>query len=606
MKRAKGLLLFALSILLLAACSQTTPGAGDALETLNRGKGKGPKPIVEEPVADPVSACVALYASGEAQAATTNAVIDPALDYGQVGTLILSFNFEDALAPAASFISSALGLEQGEGLGVFENLPMLAVQTLITPELVRTLQSNLQGYGLLSIYQDRQLQYFLRESGEFIGAPQARAAFDVTGKGVGVAVLDSGVDGLQGDFANMTRNVKIVAPIVSVGVGGYFTLDTVNSDPTSGHGTHVAGTIGGTGEVSNGRYVGMAPEANLVGIGAGDALFILYALQGFDFAMNPDVRETHNIRVISNSWGTTGRFAPFHPISIATKRAYDLGMIVNFAAGNEGPNPDTLNPYSASPCAMSTAAGSKEGQLVDFSSRGIPGDEFHHPDITAPGQFIVAARATTGAVTPPFTGDLEYGAFYSRISGTSMATPHVSGVIALMLEANPSLDLDSTLEILSATAKPMFDGARQRELWEVGAGYIDAFAAVKAAAESAGSRLVVTTQTLQTWTGTVSPAVSLIVTDPVQAEHNYSLSVPAGASALRIETDWGNPAYDLDLYVYDPSGNLIASSADFGTPSEAVAIPSPAAGSYRVQLKGYLNGPTSYTGTAEVDTVTTK
>jgi serine protease AprX len=242
---------------------------------------------------------------------------------------------------------------------------------------------------------------------------------------------------------------------------------------------------------------------------------------------------------------------------------------------------------------------------VDFSSRGIPGDAFHHPDITAPGRFIIAARATSGAVTPPWSGDLEYGAFYSRISGTSMATPHVSGVIALMLEANPGLNLDSTLEILSSTAKPMFDGERQREVWEVGAGYIDAFAAVKAAAETAGSRVVVDTEALDSWEGVVGPAVSLIVADLVEAEDNYSLTVPAGASALRVETDWGNPGYDLDLYVYDPSGNLLASSAAFGTPSEAVAIPNPVAGDYRVQLKGYLNGPTPYTGTAEIDTVTT-
>jgi serine protease AprX len=251
---------------------------------------------------------------------------------------------------------------------------------------------------------------------------------------------------------------------------------------------------------------------------------------------------------------------------------------------------------------MSTAAGDKDGNLVDFSSRGVPGDEFHKPDITAPGRFIIAARATTGAVTPPWSGDLEYGAFYSRISGTSMATPHVSGVIALMLEANPALDLDSTLEILSSTARPMFVNGRQYEDWEVGAGYIDAYAAVKAAAESAGSRTVVATELLDTWTGTVGPAADLLA---VESEDNYTLSVPSGASALRVETDWGNPAYDLDLYVYDPSGNLVASSADFGTPSEAVAIPNPVAGNYRVQLKGWLNGPTPYTGTAEIDTVTT-
>jgi serine protease AprX len=87
----------------------------------------------------------------------------------------------------------------------------------------------------------------------------------------------------------------------------------------------------------------------------------------------------------------------------------------------------------------------------------------------------------------------------------------------------------------------------------------------------------------------------------VASEHNHSLVVPSGKQALRITTDWGNPAYDLDLYVYDPSGNLVASSAAGTSLSESVSIPRPAAGTWRVQLKGYLNGPTSYTGTAQVD-----
>ena len=601
--RKQWAVLVALLVLVLAACSQVS-GPQVQLETLKNGK----KHIVEEPVSEPVSACTALYSSPSAQAATTNAVIDPELSYGSVGTLILSFNFEDALAPAADFISSTLGIKLGEGLGVFENLPMLALEAPITRDLIATLQTNLQQYGLLSIYQDRSLQYFLSESADYIGAPAAREAFSVTGKGVGVAVIDSGVDGTQGDFANMVQNIKIVGSILDVGVGGYLYLeDQANSDLTSGHGTHVAGTIGGTGAMSAGRYTGIAPEVGLVGIGAGDTLLILYALQGFDYALDPDTMEAYNIRVISNSWGTSGRFAPFNPISIASKRAYDQGVVVNFAAGNEGPGQDTLNPYSASPCVISVAAGDKSGFLADFSSRGIPGDEYHHPDITAPGVDIIAARATTGPVTPPYEGDLEYGVYYSMISGTSMATPHISGVVALMLEANPALDLDDVLQIMSDTARPMFTAEGQAlEVWEVGAGYLDAYASVQKAVESAGTRYTTETSPLDSWTGTVDLAVSVpLVGDAVEAEDNHLLNVPAGASALRISTDWGNPALDLDLYVYDPSGNLIGSSAQGASVSEAVAIPNPAAGQYRVQLKGYLNTPTDYTGTAEIDTITT-
>ena len=129
-------------------------------------------------------------------------------------------------------------------------------------------------------------------------------------------------------------------------------------------------------------------------------------------------------------------------MSIASKRAYDQGIVVNFAAGNDGPGADTLNPYSASPCVISVAAGTSSdtrtatnpllsqdapGELVDFSSRGVPGDALHHPDITLPGVNIVAARATTAlpAIAPPYLGldGLSPEPFYAALSGTSMATP---------------------------------------------------------------------------------------------------------------------------------------------------------------------------------------
>jgi serine protease AprX len=77
--------------------------------------------------------------------------------------------------------------------------------------------------------------------------------------------------------------------------------------------------------------------------------------------------------------------------------------------------------------------------------------------------------------------------------------------------------------------------------------------------------------------------------------------VPSESTTLRIRTDWGNPAFDLDLFVYGPSGDLVASSAQGLSSSEQVAIPAPKAGNYKVTLKGYLNGPVSYTGKAERD-----
>jgi serine protease AprX len=167
--------------------------------------------------------------------------------------------------------------------------------------------------------------------------------------------------------------------------------------------------------------------------------------------------------------------------------------------------------------------------------------------------------------------------------------------------------MDGVLAALTSTAKPIYvqeaDGTtRQRALWEAGAGYADAYAAVRAAASTAGTRYTTVTTALPGWVGNVNASVVLPIGGALlQAEHNFNLVVPSGRQALRIKTDWGNPGYDLDLYVYAPNGNLVATSAAGASAAEAVAIPNPVAGTYRVQLRGYLNAPTSYTGTAEVD-----
>ena len=540
------------------------------------------------------SECKALYSGPEAMAALSDAVVDPEIvTDGSSQVLILSLNQGDRLSDAAGALTSALGINIGKGLGVFENLPLIALRLNVTQATISLIKEKLKPFGLLSIYKDKPLQYSLHQSVSYIKADAARKAFQATGKGVGVGVIDSGIDGTQGDFANMAKNVKIVGSPLDKPVGGYLFVDLENTDLTSGHGTHVASTIAGTGAESSGKYRGVAPDASLIGVGAGDAISILYALQGFDFLLKPGIRETHNVRVISNSWGTSGsHFAPYDPISIASKLAYDLGIVVLFAAGNEGPGADTLNPYSASPCVISVAAGDKTGVLAEFSSRGVAGDNLHRPDITAPGVDIVAARATTGAVTPPYADDLQYGTRYSSISGTSMATPHMSGVVALMLEVNPSMNLDSVLKTLTDTATPM-----PNAVWEVGYGYVNAFSAVEAANATAGARSTVVTEAVGAWKGEVGLAVDGVAA----SEHTSTITVPSGSTSLRIRTAWENPALDLDLFVYGPSGALAATSAEGVSSHEEVVIPAPPAGTYKVTLKGFLTVPTSYNGTAERD-----
>ena len=374
---------------------------------------------------------------------------------------------------------TTLDLTAATGLGLltqrFETLPMLGVMG--TPAQLRA--ATKLG-GLRSVFYNKSLQYLLHESVPLIGADRVWNDLGYTGRNVGVAIIDSGIDGLHPDLpygSAVVQNVKILGPNLFTG-GAVIAENLPTSDTTSGHGTHVAGTIAGRGTASNGYFRGVAPDSKLIGVSAGDAISILFALEGFDYVLAH--RQQYNIRVVSNSWGTSGgTFDATDPINVASKQAHDAGIAVTFAAGNDGPGNNTRNPYSV----IGVAAGNKDGAtLADFSSRGIPGDSTYHPTITAPGAGIVSTRAPN-TVLPPLGApddaniDPAWIPYYTTMSGTSMATPHVSGVLALLLEAKPSLTPDQLKTILVQTAKPMPGYAQ----FEVGAGYIDAFAAANLA-----------------------------------------------------------------------------------------------------------------------------
>ncbi|HEU0052843.1 MAG TPA: S8 family serine peptidase [Longimicrobium sp.] len=396
----------------------------------------------------------------------------------------------------------------GAGIVRFRHLPVVAA--VATPLQL----ASITGIpGVKSVFSNKQLRYHLRESVASIRADVAHA-HGYTGKGVGIAILDSGIDGLyNADLRHPTRtvaNLKIVAGMKDLAlfgpgqpaIGGDLWLENLpTSETTVGHGTHVAGIAAGDGTSSNGTYTGVAPGANLVGLGSGDILFVFWQLAAFDWLLENHGR--YNIQVVNNSWGTTGEFIADDPINIATKQLYDAGVAVVFSAGNEGPGENTLNPYSAAPWVISVAAGCKtvspdptdsvsqcndgrDGLLGDFSSRGRNGDPLVHPDIVAPGVNIVSTRALTGTVLNALDAPSDLATcsialavvrFYTCSSGTSMSAPHVTGAIALLEEAaGGNLTPAQAYAALTSTARPM-PGYGE---WEVGAGYMDVYAAIKA------------------------------------------------------------------------------------------------------------------------------
>jgi serine protease AprX len=267
-----------------------------------------------------------------------------------------------------------------------------------------------------------------------------------------------------------------------------------NTDSTGGHGTHVAGIVGGTGALSNGKHEGVAPGANLIGYGSGAGLFLLDTLGGFDYTLTHQTQ--YGIRVITNSWGTTSDvatdFDPNDPINVATKRLYDRGVVVVFSAGNSGPNAGTITGnYKKAPWVIAVAAGDKQRGLAGFSSRGragvggtvtVDGQTFtwyDQPSVTAPGVKIISTRVVSpvGVLGTPDDVKLiepAYIPFYTTLSGTSMAAPHVAGIVALMLEANPQLTPAQVKKIIMDTATDM----PGYQTFEVGEGYVDAYASV--------------------------------------------------------------------------------------------------------------------------------
>jgi len=435
-----------------------------------------------------------------------------------VGVVIVAFNTNTGLSDAHLNVLRGVGITRGITL---QRLGMVAAPA--TAGQVRALASN---NAVRSVWPNDQLSYFMNQARVLTGVDKLRAdpafrinGLPIAGQGNFSAVInDTGIDGTHSDLkypTHVIQNVQIVMDTCILSQGSptppcpaaqeerftpLLVLENVpDTDTHVGHGTHCAGILGGTGQDSGGLYAGVAPGVNLIGCGSGVGLFVLNALGGFEWSLSNQY--LYKIRIISNSWGGGGPFNPDDPINIASRRAYDANIIVLFAAGNAGPGPDTDNPYAKAPWVISVGAGTKEGGLAGFSSRGIPKEErladadpnndFDAPTIVAPGtgrEFatnsakfsarIVSTRSASNVVANGATDDLEiptaYVPFYTQIEGTSMATPFAAGIVALMLSADITLTPDEVKQILRDTATPM----PGYEEFQVGSGYVNAYAAV--------------------------------------------------------------------------------------------------------------------------------
>ncbi|MFB8754446.1 S8 family serine peptidase [Streptomyces nigra] len=306
--------------------------------------------------------------------------------------------------------------------------------------------------GVAKVWLDGRVTADLADSTAQIGAPRVWAQGN-TGKGVKVAVLDSGADLEHPDLVGQVDDTATFVP-----------TDEDVTD-TVGHGTHVASTIAGTGAASDGRERGVAPGARLaIGKvlnprGQGQQSWII---AGMEWAAREE-----RAKVVSMSLGGQGDGTD--PLSQAVDDlSAETGALFVVAAGNSGPDAHSVGSPGAADAALTVGAVDSADRLADFSSRGPrPGDDGLKPEVTAPGVAILAARSQDSSEgTGPYT----------TMSGTSMATPHVAGAAALLAAAHPDWTGGQLKQALVSSAR----ATGSYTPYEAGAGRVDAEAAVHA------------------------------------------------------------------------------------------------------------------------------
>ena len=302
-------------------------------------------------------------------------------------------------------------------------------------------------------------------------SPETAWELGYTGKDVVVAVLDTGVD----DEHEFLRG-KFVAGFDCSGPTASSDRET-NPDDVDGHGTHVASIIMSSGG-SLGIYKGVAPDAKLVDVkvlSEREVNLEDQLIRGIEWVITN--KEKYNIKIINLSVGSDVE-DPYgtSAVSQIANMAVDSGIVVVAAAGNEGPTPQSLVAPSVADKVICVTAlddkntvNRKDDVIAYYSSRGPRGDGAQKPDVCAPGTDIIGAQAAE-------TGEATNGVV--SMSGTSMAAPHVAGLAALILEANPKLSPLQVKQIIIDTAED-----KGAEGWDpdYGWGEIDAYEAVLAA-----------------------------------------------------------------------------------------------------------------------------
>jgi minor extracellular serine protease Vpr len=387
-----------------------------------------------------------------------------------------------------------------------------AMNSIVINADQKTINKIAQLPNVKRVTKEQRFHTSLTESVPLINAPAVWQSKDengvlLEGEGVTVAIIDTGIDYTHPDLGGcLGEGCKVVA--------GW---DFVNNDDDpmdgGGHGTHVAGIVAAESE----NYSGVAPKAKLYAIkvlsdeGWGTDTDII---AGIEYAVDPDGDPLTDdaVDIINMSLGGGGE--PDSPLSVATDAAVDAGVIVVVAAGNDGSYGAINNTSPANAVkAITVASSTKSDQLSGFSSKALLEENVAmKPEITAPGSDINA---------PYLSHEL------SSLSGTSMASPHVAGAIALLKQAKPSLTAQQAKELLSASAIDLgLDPLAQ------GLGRIDILAAldVDTVIPEGMINFGILDETQETW----SNDASFTIKNLTDNEQTYQLSVSDDFTNLAV------------------------------------------------------------------------
>ena len=408
--------------------------------------------------------------------------------------------------------------------------------------------------------------------------------------GVDQAVSDFAVTGDRNDALKTYAKTDVVACIVDTGVDvshvdlnqgqviGWKDLVNARTSPydDNGHGTHVAGILAGQGD-GTWSYRGVAYGTALVVVKALDAQgtgSTTTILSGVNYCVAN--KTTYNIRIINMSLGSSASSDGTDALSRAVNAAADAGIVPVVAAGNAGPGASTIGSPGAAAKAITVCSIADVGEKgffeSTFSSRGPTADGRIKPDVCAPGENITSVRAGSG------NG-------YTTLSGTSMATPFVAGVVGLMLDANPNLTPGSIKSDLMSTAQDWRSSGTDTE---TGAGRLQAYDAIKLAGGFTGTGPGVPSH-FSSWTQSLAGTGASDVWTIAVTKTTYPI-------ALTLNVPGATSAKDFDLYLEYWTGSAWSQkgSSESSTRQETIAYTPTVSGTYRVTVRSYAGSGSYY------------